>query len=374
MKKIKWKTHKIYILLVVIFVLFFIRSLLLPTQFSHTAIVSVIGIDKVDETYLVSMQIITPKFETGVTKNIEVVTSNDVSLHKCFQNISTALGKKIGLAHLNAIVVNRGLLQKENLSSLLNTITNYHTKNLNSAIITTNHLAYKVLSCSEQEGNIYDIAQSFVTKKKNALLKEVENISHSQKTLLLPFVTLEQINANFDVQTQGAPLETSALNSNKKLKFNGEILLFKNKDEQVILSSEDYENLSLFEKEKNITLETESELEEDINILSCKTKMSPCFYNGKPRLNLNVYLEVQKPKNILQNEAELKMQVILKLRQKLTDAFLLMKQNNMDLFFIKERFSAFHYNNWNEYLSTIKNDNMFEKLEIFAHFTVKLKT
>ncbi|PKK95987.1 MAG: hypothetical protein CVV59_00805, partial [Tenericutes bacterium HGW-Tenericutes-4] len=313
MQKIKWKNNKIMFIGSVILLVFLVRALLLPIQFSSIALVNSIGIDKTEENYLVSMQIITPKFETGVTKNLEVITSTDVNLAKCFKNISINLGKKLGFAHLNSVVISRELLQQENLSELLIPLVNSQTKNPNAALITTNNLSHEILKASEQEGSIYDLAKYFSTQKnKNALIKEVVNSVNTQKPLLLPVVALEQIEEN--VNDEGNENNISEDASNKRLKFNGDMLFIKNKTNQVLLTSEDYENLSLFEYAKNITLDTKNELGEEVAILLSKAKMSTSFYKGVPRLHLTVKLEVANLQNEVEaiNNKEFEKQIILK--------------------------------------------------------------
>jgi hypothetical protein len=369
MQKIKWKKQKFSIILIVISLYFLVRAFLLPVQFSSVALVQFVGIDKLDNTYLVSMQIITPKFETGVTKNLEVNTSSGASIEECFKNSVISLGKELGFSHMSGVVLSSALLEEETLFDLLHPILKNHSTNNNSPIFVTEGLAVDVLQANNQEASIYDTAKNLSMKKNVALLKNVKQERQFASSLMFPIISVKEQVSISEVknENESAPI---LQNSNKRVQFDGNWLLQTNKNLSFV-TSEMFENLSLIKQAKNMTLPTKNKLGQDVTLLNATTKIIPSFYNNVPRLHLKVNLKVEEGAVKIDLQM-LKQEMINEVRKKLANALLFIKQNQANLFFVFEHFEAFEQKNWANYLA--KNEqNWASKLEVFAEFCVKFK-
>ena len=96
-----------------IFVMFAVMVLLMPRAFIKTsetkamAIVTALGVDAVGTDIEVSAQIVIPKAQAGTTRSIVAVSAKNTDMASALQDISTYMGKKIGIEHCDVIVVGK---------------------------------------------------------------------------------------------------------------------------------------------------------------------------------------------------------------------------------------------------------------------------
>ena len=101
-KVFRYKTFYV-ILAIVIFLL--PTTLYMPSQAQSRAIVTAIGIDRVDDEYEVTLAIITPKNSGQVAGGNMVDSGKGNSVSVAMQNLSINLGKVIGLQHCSFIII-----------------------------------------------------------------------------------------------------------------------------------------------------------------------------------------------------------------------------------------------------------------------------
>ena len=363
----KNKKQKIYfkIFTIVLLIVLSQRAILLPVQFSSTTIVNAVGIDKLQTGYEVSMQVITPKFETGVIKNMIYYSSKDSTISKCFQNLSVNLGKNLEFAHLNAIVLSNNIIESENLNNVMNVFTNSKTQNQNALIVATPLLASTILQVEKVENTIYDIANFLNKSGRFSTLKQILK-KDSNTPLLLPLVEVAENNTVNNEETQENNIFTE-----KELKYNGAMFFINGNEKKQVLSKEDWENLSLLNTEKNIFLSLEG-LNEEILVTNTNAKIKALVYNNIPRLNAKITVNIKKPNENINNEF-LKLQVKLKIQEKLRKGFLKLKQNTLDVFSFWKLFYAYENEDWKLILSE-EQENYFSKLELFANIKVNIKS
>jgi len=362
----KNKKQKLYfkIFIIVLLIVLSQRAVLLPIQFSSIAVVNAVGIDKLETGYEVSMQVITPKFETGVIKNITYYSSKDTTISKCFQNLSVNLGKNLEFAHLNAVVLSNNIIESENLSDIMSIFTNSKASNQNALIVATPLLASIILQVEKVENTIYDIANFLNKLGSFSTLKQVLK-KDNNTPILLPLLELSSSN----IVNNNEEVEENTLQ--QEIKYNGAMFFILKNENKQILTKEDWENISLLNNAKNIFLSLDG-FNEEVLVTNTSAKVKPLVYRGIPRLYTKIVVNVKKPNENINSEL-LKLKIKLKIQEKLRSGFLMLKENSLDAFSFWELFYAYENEEWKLILSK-EQENYFAKLELFANIKVNIKS
>ncbi len=101
------------------------------------AIATAIGVDMSESQYEVSISMIVPKGSGEVSSNLEMVSAKGTSINDALSLLSFKLGKKVGLAHCEVVIISEKLFNGDVLKYLDYFV---RTNNLttNSLLITTN--------------------------------------------------------------------------------------------------------------------------------------------------------------------------------------------------------------------------------------------
>lgn len=124
--------NKTLAIFVLFFALTFPKAIYEKSEFEKRAIFTSVGIDKVEEGYEFSGLVVVEEDPTKISSNVEVVSSKGGNIAEAIYTLSITLGKEIGLAHCDSIVVGNGL-EEENLAEVLDYFirTSNLTKNTN---------------------------------------------------------------------------------------------------------------------------------------------------------------------------------------------------------------------------------------------------
>lgn len=348
LKKLLQNKKNILFLLLAIF--FLPNALFLPAQVSQIAIVTALGINKIDNQFEVSVQVLSPRFEMGFEENVEIMTVTGNSLENSLTQIGRNLKKEVGLSHLAYVILGTEIIEKESILDLLSPIFNNYAVNKNAEVVYSANIK-RALELLNNAGTEKNITEDFLLKKttlNNLLKTKLKN----KTAVLLPILKVEE--------------------EQNTLINEGSFLLVKNPVKQTTLSLEQIENLLLLKGENNLNIKIE-EQNSSFNIARSRVKHKTSFKNNVPRLYLTVEVTLEKNAQESQeqnNEAV----VILAIKKKLAQAFLLLKQNKVDLFSYESLFIAKENKVWKEYLDTLINEqDVLQKLELFATITVKNK-
>ena len=110
--------YKTFYVIIAIILFFLPTTLYMPSQAQSRAIVTAIGIDKVDDMYEVTMAMITPKNSGQVAGGNMVDSGTGSSVSIAMQNLSINLGKVIGLQHCSFIIISDEVF-KEDVTGVL---------------------------------------------------------------------------------------------------------------------------------------------------------------------------------------------------------------------------------------------------------------
>jgi len=128
----KMWVNKTLTLFLIFFIITFPTAIYQKSEFEKRAILTSIGIDKTDGKYEFSGLVVIEEDPMKISSNVKLVSSEGENISEAVYKLSITLGKEIGLAHCDSIVVGEGL-NDENLADILDYFirTSNLTKNTN---------------------------------------------------------------------------------------------------------------------------------------------------------------------------------------------------------------------------------------------------
>jgi Ger(x)C family germination protein len=315
--------NKLFFVMMAFIIIFTPISLTMESQSTTRAIVTAIGIDKIDNEYSVSTQVVIPKQSDTFNETLQVVTSSGINVSQALKKITLHIGKKLGFGHCNIIIINDEVA-KENIvdvldyfvreNALSNTSiminTDESSKNLLKSdvkidenfsfslnnIVTFNH---KFLSCIDT--NLEDILTGYMSPSKSSVMTYITTINNSSS---------ETFNKNQNSSTNaiqstsssdsGTSNSSSGSSSNGTILNDGKSSLFKYGRKVANLSSIFMRYLSYFTpdsnagqmevKNVNTTSLKDASITLDTKIQNMKVKTY--FENDLPYYDINLDMEV----------------------------------------------------------------------------------
>ena len=143
----KWKKNKFIVIILFIIVFLFPSAISRVSDYNARLICLGIGVDLTEEGYLFSVQSLVPEQTSSFKKNVNVHSASGQSVQQSVKNLTTHLGKDIGLAHCAFIVVNDKVLDGE-LVNVIDFFIRKYQINYNSVVVATDKKAQEVLSLS----------------------------------------------------------------------------------------------------------------------------------------------------------------------------------------------------------------------------------
>lgn len=110
--------NKTLALFLAFFILTFPTAIYQKSEFEKRAILTSIGIDKKGEEYEFSGLMVVEENPSKISSNVKLISSKGENIAEAVYKMSITLGKEIGLAHCDSIVVGEGL-RDENLVEVL---------------------------------------------------------------------------------------------------------------------------------------------------------------------------------------------------------------------------------------------------------------
>lgn len=273
------------------------------TELNETAIIDTILIDKKDEQYIVTINMLTPTKDD--LEKRKTYTATNTSLDKCLSELYLSTTKKIAFSHLELLAITPNI-QQEELKEIINLFLNrvdsrntfstivvtnpdklfdYKTKDINE-LININHNERGIVSIKQFDSIIKDILEMNVSyvpriKIEDELIIEGYQSIYSETRLLsidesigYNFITNNIKQGLFNINDIGIKLNTS----NTTIKVN------KNKIDINITSSYQVLNNNQNKKDSEITKSYNNALKKYINQF---------IYNNKPNYFNNLIEKYQ---------------------------------------------------------------------------------
>ena len=135
-----WKKNKFIVILLFIIVFLFPSAISRVSDYNSRLICLGVGVDATPQGYVFSVQSLVPEQTSSFKKNLKVHSASGQSVQQSVKNLTTHIGKEIGLAHCAFIVVNQNVLDGELLGVLDYFIRKYQI-NYNSVVVATDKKA-----------------------------------------------------------------------------------------------------------------------------------------------------------------------------------------------------------------------------------------
>ena len=275
-----------------------------PAQMLSKTLFTSIGIDKTDDEYEISGEMIVNDFsKKGETKS-EVISETGANITEVMNKLSAAQGREISLAHCTLMVVGAGL-NDENLGELLTYFFHKTEVNNNCAIVYTQSPVKDLLTASEEGGD-----------KRRGLLQQI--LEFNQQNIIGKPTSLEKFFKDYMRTSKTGILTTATLEGDK---ISNEIQAAVFKNGKHVFTLDETQTLALnFLNSKNTKMRT---IQDDVtlHVLAKGAKIKVHMENGHPVVKINVKTTVRvediKGQIILNLDAEKQAQIKTALQQKL---------------------------------------------------------
>ena len=418
------KNNKLVFSFLAVAILLLPLSISTPAESDRVAVVTSVGLDKVDGGIEVSVNTIVPNSgqaggSGGADGTVKTVSAIGENVSSAFANVTLVLGKFPGLAHCDSIILNKNLFS-ENILEYLDFFVRTNNLTSNAALMVAENSAKEVVeTAAAQKGlSAVSISEILLLNNEYALSKN-SNIDEfylktfsPSKTATLPLITVGDSNKDNgevngdsakagDAETKtegGADLPESTSKSGngspqKIIKNEGKGVIVKGGKIVCEVKGKDMSGINLISKAtKRGHIEAENVNAFGFNnanltfeIYNKKASLKGEFINGKPvvtyAINLVLKLEEVKQKSLNINalkttqnyvEGEIKQTLFKTATENINAIVSTAKSVNADVFEVYDYFNKFHNKSWKKFLNTLENKEEYLK-EVQFNIDVKLQ-
>lgn len=369
-------------LLVFVFICLFyaLPSLGQQSEISRYAIVTAVGIDKVEEegnenNFEISLLTFIPIADQTFKENYKVISAQGRNISEAIDYAGLHIGREIGLSHVKLVVLNIDLLQTD-VTNYLDYLSRSETIAPSTKLIATDASAKEFLNAAEKLDSQSSIKVSdliiFNDDYVYASDSSFENFYKGRlgptKVSLVPYLKLDEgdskgIQVMFTDNQQSASKDSTSKQGEgeKEISNNGETIVLKNASQKLILDGRDVKKINLIKgnfrtgsievfgvdyadfKNADLTFE----------ILDKNIKYKVLFQNGYPIICIDSKIsltlsEVSLHGEVVEENVEyfsfsesVKDEIEKKIRSSMMDAIEIMRENQVDIVdFYTQMFNA----------------------------------
>ena len=412
----KFMKSKIWVIIIILAIIFVPAELSSPTQTDLRSVILAIGVDKLEDMYEISNQILIPHYSLGFNETANVVSGKGRNLYEASQDISLHLGKISGYAHVSAIVFGDSM-KDENIVDTLDFFLRSKRINNNALVMTTNHSAKNLLeqvtkidnSFTLSVNNIIKYNESAVFASSITMERFLNNYLGNQANIMPVIETTETdyegINADSS-SSQGNSSGISGSSSSSSsgsgggqtespytvVSNQGKSAIYNRGIQVKILEPEEIVGFNAFTSSNravftlnNVTDSVFNNATVIVTILNANQSTKLDFsLNGKPRLTTNVNYVLKVNQVIQENfnydilqgmDTYVTERVIEKFNEyyktKVANAVNMMKQLNADCVNVADKFYKFKTKKWKEFLNTLADEtNYMQEVEFFLNLQI----
>ncbi len=344
-------------------------SLGLQAEINRYAIVTAVGIDRVEDesenSFEVSLLTFIPIADQTFKETYKVISAQGRSISEAIDFAGLHIGREIGLSHVKLVVLNEELLS-EDVSNFLDYLSRSETIAPSTKLIATNATAKEFLNEAEKLDSQSSIKVSdliiFNDDYVYATDSSFENFYSGRlgptKVSLMPFIRLDsddskgiQVIADQQPKAKNMQSTSSQGEGEKEISNNGDTIVLKNAQKKIVLDGRDIKKINFVkgsfrtgsieiydvedEKFKNADLTFE--------ILDKKIKYKVSFKNGYPIIYIDNTIsltlsEVKSNGQVVEDNVEyfkfsdeIKKEIEKKIRSSMMDAIEIMRENQVDI-------------------------------------------
>lgn len=409
MRKIKnlYKNPMIIVLLIIL-ILFTPYGLYSPGQSRNVGVVIALGFDSAPEGYEVSLLTFIPKANQTFKEVNSVISGKGENISQALYNAQIALGRRVGLSHVQTTVLSQDLL-KTNVPSIVDYLTRLATLSSSTIFIGTNGSAKELLSLSSklEDGIGLDLEQviGFNSDRLFATETSLEEFYRGYygrgKSSIIGYLPITQgekenqgsVIAEGDtaggasISDSGMEGEGGSKGGQEKSRYvfnTGQSVLLKNGRMVEILSLEQLNSLNLINSKNKgqIVRVKDAEIDGQKHDISYRVRekvvrTTTKFENGYPIFQANIELgmelmEINGEHQNLQVRSEfskLTPEIIAKidfqLRSEFKQAIDILKTYSADILGISDKFFKQNRKQYNNFIKKLENEDDFIKHVVF---------
>ena len=401
--------RKVFIWIVTISVL-----LLLPTslgmqhQSTEKAIVLGFGVDKVDSGYEISMQILIPQYNQSFSEKVEIVSEKGKTVDLALDNACLKIGKKLGVAHANIIVLNSAVL-KDDIMRVLDYFYRDRYLGNYSIVLSTDDSAKELLKAtSEMDSASLNSLNNIVKYNDKNVLGQQSNLHtiatgyySPARTCVIPHINLQKESGQKDATSESA--ENAGVNSDKsngssgngepseqgttKLKNEGDVVIIKDGKFKTKLERGEFRGFSWLMNNcdgyvlelNNISDDIYVDATVAVEIIKSKVKLNYSFSNlNKPIIDVDINLsykilsatqsvyDSEKYADFVpQDTGALEIAIKNLIKTEIQNALQIAKNEHFDVWNVYDKLHQFYPKKLKKHLDETENDYMRD-LEIFT--------
>ena len=407
---------KIMIFIIIIFAILFPFTINMPDQTQSYSIVLGVGIDKSQEGYEISTQILTSKASQGFLETLQVHSAMGKNVLDAVEELSLHLGRISGFGNTSVIVFSEEVA-KDGISETLDFFLRSKRLNGNPFIVVTKNKAKDILSDAAKIDESFNYNLNSLAKLNrdfaNGTIMTMENFlnNYYSGTTASVISQINQTNNDYDGvmipdtnsqsssgganggSSEGQSIGGTEGGNTRVLSNKGDSSVFVGSKQIASIDSHIVEGMNtlLYTKRNSYTIKNVSDayfhnatvvLSQKNSNLTRTLKFSP---NGIPRIYYNIKYTM-KVEQVLQDGIN---QVILDgsqnymtntLKQKINEyvkeqvatSLNMFKKLNADVYGFQQAFAKYHPKKWQSFLDGLENKNeAFKKIEVFVKIELK---
>lgn len=404
MKKLKkiFK-NKVFYAMLLFMILFFPEAIMKDAEIDTKAVASAVGVDKTDEGVELSALVVVPN-KSGSSESVKLASSKGANIAEAISNMSMSFGKKLGLAHCEAVVFGEEAMY-ENLADQMDFFIRASNMATNAMVINCSGEAKELLTAIASDNNelalslknIINFNEEYLFTSDVDIETFYKNYFSESNSSFIPIISVEDDDSGGGGSSGGSGGETgnsseggssggsgggssSGSGSKKKVVSEGKASVIKRGMKIREVSEEEisgYNWLSKKVKQGNISVDgitdenfTNATLDFEIEGKDASIKVK--FDGDKPYCEVNVELVLNldsvdsegynyrmqdSTKEYVTPEVEAKIRE--KVLGSINKVFEEMRANQTDTLFIARDFNRFHNKKWKNYLSSLEDENSY---------------
>lgn len=388
-----------------IIILFFLISLPfaigIPNQSRDKLIVLNIAVDKVDNQYELSLQYLIPQNDNNFGEKTGVVSATAPNIAHAIERIEMNVGKSVGISHTSCLILSKAVIEDE-VFEIVDYFVRDKALGNYTVVVGAEDSAKELLTISSQPQNmnlnslaeiiLYNDQYNF--EKSSTIQNFLMGYYSKSKTSSILMLSLKEDKDSVQQESQSQSDSSSmGQNSSKKSILNDDkssiffegkyVTTIEGKGEKgyaLINSPIKHATITL----SNITDEYYTDAQVNISIEKTKLKRKLSFNNGVPVIQYDIdikasllsILDSQNQKffyDYSKNYLTMAVKEALKneLKDYIMDTLITSKNYNVDLFNAYELFHKYKPKEWQKYIKTLENPDIYIKnLEIFVNFNI----
>lgn len=404
MKKIT--KSKILLIVFAVMCLFIPASINKPKQTDDRTLVIGVGVDKEDDGYLMSAQVLVPEANQVFKETLQVYTAKGQSMLECVQYMSLHFGKVMGMGNVSVLAFGDEMA-KEGIAQTLDFFMRSNRLNDNATIVTTNTKAKDLLekvatidkSFSYSINNLAKLNNETIISGSTNMFQFLSDYYSKNTASFVSQIRLESDDSlGIDSENQPSSGTTQTVASNNQsqgqnniVSNNGFTSVFVDGKQVTVLTPEQMKGFSDINKGTrgvytitDITDEYLTNANLDMSIKIRNHEVNYTFKNGIPQAhyNLKYYVKIenisqQKDPIILNGSKnylskEVKQKFISLIKSQIADSVNISKEYNADVLGLQSSFNKFKHSEWQNYLKGLQNpEDAYQNIEFFVNVDVE---